>query len=135
MLRHVIRRGAWIQPGQSLAGLMLLCLIVAGLFTMHGVQPTPGPTQMPSVILAGVGEAGMPPNAGGSHDAQMPSHGGHDGGEVCLALLAASTLLLLVAMASWTAFASRAEPSHRFVPRSAPMARGPTLALLCVLRR
>ncbi|GGK74478.1 hypothetical protein Sme01_33980 [Sphaerisporangium melleum] len=126
--------------GQVVAWQILLCALVAGLFAMHGLQPTPGPAEMPVVWTMRVVQDGMPsyaPGASDAHDRQMPAHDGHGGGEVCLGLLLMVALTFLVARALGTSRGLEPRVLGRLVPRatSAPLARGPTLTQLCVLRR
>ncbi len=104
---------------------------------MHGVQPTPGPAPMPSVVLADVSHSGMLPMTSQGHDRQMPSHPQHGGGEVCLAMILMAALALLVARVLMASLAAVSDVAHHLVPRPAPalLPRGPTLATLCVLRR
>ncbi|MCW2882437.1 MAG: hypothetical protein JWQ95_6537 [Sphaerisporangium sp.] len=120
-----------------MAGPILLCAVVAGLFAMHGVQPTPGPTAVASVLTMHVNQEDMPSNAAKSHDPQMPSHDGHGGGEICLALLLIGALVFLVARALGESLRAHLAVFGGLVPRAGPMVlpRGPTLAQLCVLRR
>ncbi|MET8158293.1 DUF6153 family protein [Sphaerisporangium sp. NPDC005289] len=125
--------------GRMIAWQVLLCALVAGLFAMHGLQPTPGPTEMASVWTMHVSHDGMPSYTPGSdaHDRQMPTHDGHGGGEVCLALLLMAALVFFVARALGTRPGIDSLVPGGLVPRAGPMLlpRGPTLAQLCVLRR
>ncbi|MBB5625611.1 DUF6153 family protein [Sphaerisporangium krabiense] len=133
---------------RAIAGPVLLCAIVIGLFAMHGIQPTPGPVRMPGVLtlhdggtmtsgreMAVVGAHS--PTKAGARDGQMPGHGGHGGGEVCLALLLAGLLVFFVGGALGACLSVQAAVGGGVVPRAGPrvLPRGPTLARLCVLRR
>ncbi|MGI5158666.1 DUF6153 family protein [Microbispora sp. CA-102843] len=126
-----------------LGGLLLLAAVLCGLLAMHGLQPSPGPLPTPSVLAlhsAQTDDPAMP--TAGPHDrhGDEPSspHQGHGGGQVCLALLLAGTVLLLFLVVMG---AGRfAAPSSRlflqsFLPRG-PTARPrwPTLTQLCVIR-
>ncbi|WP_372500360.1 DUF6153 family protein [Sphaerisporangium perillae] len=125
--------------GRAIAGPILLCAVVAGLFAMHGVQPTPGPTEMAGVLTMHVSQKGMPSDVpvGDDHDRQMPAHDGHGGGEVCLALLLIAALAFLAGRALGTSPGIDPPVLGGLVPRARPrvLPRGPTLAQLCVLRR
>jgi hypothetical protein len=116
---------------------ILLCAVVAGLFAMHGMQPTPGPTTVASVFAMHVQHDDMPSNGTKGHDPQMPSHDGHGGGEVCLALLVMGALILLAVRTLGASLDSRFTLFGQLVPRTGliVLPRGPTLAQLCVLRR
>ncbi|MFC7382220.1 DUF6153 family protein [Sphaerisporangium rhizosphaerae] len=112
---------------------------MAGLFAMHGLQPTPGPAEMASVWTMHLSHDGMPSSTPGTdaHDRQMPAHDGHGGGEVCLALLLMAALAFLFTRALSTRPGIDSLVLGGHVPRAGPMLlpRGPTLAQLCVLRR
>ncbi|GII86779.1 hypothetical protein Ssi03_47690 [Sphaerisporangium siamense] len=182
----VVMEGTAKALARAIAGPVLLFAIIAGLFAMHGIQPTPGPVRMPGVLNLHDGAAmtsdrdmrtgahpradvnppartdmptstdvpagtGMPTtmdlSAGvgllvggvraGAHGGQMPGHGGHGGGEVCLALLLAGLLVFFVSRVLGSGLSVRPALSGGGVPWAGPgiLPRGPTLARLCVLRR
>ncbi|MCO5968469.1 DUF6153 family protein [Actinoallomurus soli] len=135
-------------PAPSPGGLLLLALTLLGLFAMHGLQATTGPTDThASAIVAMSGmadtDAGMHhADAGaGRHRVSPPSHvpagHRHPGGQMCLGLLVMATLLLLAA-----AFAGRRDVADGTIR---PIGRGrdslgrapprPSIFRLCVLRR
>ncbi|MEV5703982.1 DUF6153 family protein [Actinoallomurus sp. NPDC052274] len=84
-------------------GLLLLALTLLGLFAMHGLQATAGPTDThASAVLMAMSGTDHPEAEAGHHPASAPSHapsGRHDhpGGQMCLALLVLATLLILAA--------------------------------------
>ncbi|GAA4604901.1 hypothetical protein GCM10023195_16830 [Actinoallomurus liliacearum] len=84
-------------------GLLLLALTLFGLFAMHGLQATAGPTDThAAAVVMTMPGADHPDAETGHHHASAPSHapsGRHDhpGGQMCLALLVLATLLVLAA--------------------------------------
>ncbi|GLX11353.1 hypothetical protein Misp03_82790 [Microbispora sp. NBRC 16548] len=126
-----------------LSGLLLLAAVLCGLLAMHGLQPSPGPLPTPSVLAlhsAQTGDSAMP--MAGPHDRHGDGpgspHPGHGGGQVCLALLLAGSVLLLflVMVAAGRIFAPPIRLFLRALLPRGPTARprGPTLAQLCVIR-
>jgi hypothetical protein len=122
----------------SLGGLLLLALVTAGLFAMHGLQPSASPMDMPGVPLVASAEMHAA-DAGHSagHPSQDHSRGHqHPGGQMCLALLAIATLFLLSAVliprTAWRAAVRRpAGPAHEHKGRPPPT---PSIYRLSVLR-
>lgn len=125
-----------------MSGLLLLAAVLCGLLAMHGLQPSPGPLPIPSVLAlhsAHADHSAMPTAGPDDRHSDEPGspHQGHGGGQVCLALLLAGSLLLLLLVVS----AGRFGPSpirlivQSFLPHG-PTARprGPTLTQLCVIR-
>ncbi|MEU6428525.1 DUF6153 family protein [Microbispora sp. NPDC046973] len=126
-----------------LSGLLLLAAVLCGLLAMHGLQPSPGPLPTPSVLAlhsAQTDHSAMPMAGTRDRHGDTPGspHQGHGGGQVCLALLlAGSVLLLLLVIVGAGRFG--APPSRLFLQSFLPRGptarpRGPTLAQLCVIR-
>jgi uncharacterized protein DUF6153 len=90
------RYGA-LPPG----GLLLLALTLFGLFAMHGLQATAGPTDTPAtavvMVMPGTGNAETVHHPASSPSHDRSGHHGHPGGQMCLALLVLATLLVLTA--------------------------------------
>jgi hypothetical protein len=115
-----------------------MAFLTAGLFAMHGLQPSASPLDMPGVPLVAsadmhAADAGHP----GGHPSQDHSPGHrHPGGQMCLALLVIATLFLLSAVlirrTAWR-FAVRrpAGPAHEHKGRPPPP---PSIYRLSVLR-
>lgn len=109
---------------------------------MHGLQPSPGPLDTPSVLMLHVvghtDASGMPMSIDTHDDGQDRPHDGHAAGQVCLAFLLAGALLLLLLLvmtAAARAIPLSIRPLLSALPRG-PTAcpHGPTLAQLCVIR-
>ncbi|OPG08081.1 hypothetical protein B1L11_29165 [Microbispora sp. GKU 823] len=97
-----VTTGNAVRRLAPLGGLLLVAAVMCGLLTMHGIQPSPGPAPVPSVLAMELGHAagtGMPMSLD-SHrqDGHGSSHDGHSGGQVCLAFLLAGVGLTLVAV-------------------------------------
>lgn len=130
-----VRPARWV----SLGGLLLLALVTAGLFAMHGLQPAAGPMDTPGVPMAASVEvhtvdAG---HAGGRPSQDHPRGHQHPGGQMCLALLVIATLFLLSAAliprTAWRAAVRRpADPAYEHKGRPPPT---PSIYQLSVLRR
>jgi len=96
------------SPRASLSGLLLLAFVVAGLFTMHGIQASTSPSDMPGVPVMAAGHmhaahtsaAGRPTHHCPTSD--CPPHPGHrhPGGQMCLALLVMAVMFVLTIAAA-----------------------------------
>jgi hypothetical protein len=123
----------------SLGGLLFLALMAAGLFAMHGLQPSASPMDMPGVPLVASADmhAADTGHAGG-HSSQHHSPGHeHPGGQMCLGLLVIAALFLLSAVlirrAAWRSGLRRpAGPAHEH--RGRPPRPPPSIYRLSVLR-
>lgn len=122
----------------SLGGLLLVAFLTAGLFAMHGLQPSASPMDMPGVPLVASADmhAADAGHAGG-HPSQhhSPEHQ-HAGGQMCLALLVLAALFLLAAAPirrmTWRSAVRRpAGPVHEHKGRPPPI---PSIYQLSVLR-
>jgi hypothetical protein len=93
------------SPRASLSGLLLLAFVVAGLFTMHGIQASTSPNDMPGIsVMAGghtramhTSAAGRPTDHCPTPDCparHSPGHR-HPGGQMCLALLVMAAMFVL----------------------------------------
>jgi hypothetical protein len=118
-----------------------MAFLTAGLFAMHGLQPSASPLDMPGVPLvasvdmhaADAGHAGGHPAQ--HHSPESPEHR-HPGGQMCLGLLVIATLFLLSAVlirrtARRSAVRHPAGPAHEHKGRPPPP---PSIYRLSVLR-
>jgi hypothetical protein len=117
----------------------MVAAVLCGLVAMHGLQPSSVPHSIPGVVAVSPHHGGIAADSPAPGRAQVINkacpHGGHAGGEVCLASIAAGTLLLLLGVAA-------GHPDRPLIPsgRSAPPRRpsihprAPTLEQLSVLR-
>jgi hypothetical protein len=89
-------------PRVSLSGLLLLAFVVAGLFTMHGIQASSSPNDMPGLPVMAAGHVQAthtgaayphcpPPDRPAHH---IPGHR-HPGGQMCMALLVMVAMFVL----------------------------------------
>jgi hypothetical protein len=117
--------------------MVLLALIFSGLFAMHGMAATPSPSESFSYSLVGgmphkeAAEGSMP--SAPAHDPSLPGHGSHPG-QVCLALLVLTALLVALVVAKVLRLARPAPRRGACAWRSPPLARPPDLHQLSVLR-
>lgn len=80
--------------------MLLMLFVIAGLLLMHGVQSSASPTDIRGVPLMSATTMHMSAEHGGhavGHSCQCDGHQ-HPGGQMCLALLALSSLLLFSAL-------------------------------------
>ncbi|WP_442875630.1 DUF6153 family protein [Actinoallomurus sp. NBC_01490] len=119
--------------------MLLLLFVTAGLLLMHGVQSSASPTDIRGVPLVPATAMPMPAQHGGhavGHSCDCDGHH-HPGGQMCLALLALGSLVLLSALLvrsslSQTTRPGPVTPGHGRSGRSPP---APSVFQLSVLRR
>jgi hypothetical protein len=121
-------------------------LIFSGLFAMHGMAATSSTTvssmtgasseSVPRSLVGGMphqeAAKGSMPSAP-AHDPSLPGHGSHPG-EICLALLVLTALLVALVGATVLRLVGPAPRRGTCVWRGPPLARPPNLSQLSVLR-